>query len=567
MKKYLSLLILQALSFGAVINASNDLGGVPVINDSYGHKITRDGVFSTGEAVTIESAWGRNNVTGEEYLYEACTIGYGNPVSKDLKVVGTDKIFMKAAFLLPDADPEIIEPLAKYSESFAYGINWEGTRLCAIVANPQGNDLDENDPEKMTMMYLPVCCDIDPVSGKVTDPVFLPTPPRDFFGLVPQYCTAFWISDDGKTILGQVIDNSGFFIYPIVYKQDANDNWSYILPSESLFNPDNLEVPKWPVPEMDAPQATDFIGSADNKAYFEQLLEEWDGDEYNSPYELLNPATAGSHALMTQDEWDAYQKALLEFSLYYEKYQTEIDEYYDQYSYFIAHSANFLQSSMSMNNEGTLVSQTRVVTKVLSATEIVHYNVPIIFNLVDGSIQELGNDYSQLEIQQIMSDGTIIAASPKPSSTSPDLTPQHTLVRQAGTTDFIPIDDFIKASNPEAYSWMQEFLFHEVPIGYDEYGDLLYKPMTVTGLVAVSEDWTTMSGGVDTWAWNFEDGEYFTYFLTGLNNPNAGIEGVNIDGSESPSYIHNMQGVKINDRIESLSPGIYIINGKKVIIK
>lgn len=560
-------LLLATIAFGSGVSfaqSSPDWGGVPVIMDSYGHKISRDGVLSTGEAVTIESGWCRNNLTGEEGLYEACTIGYGNPVSKDYRVVGTDKIFMKGAFLIPNAEPILVPSLEKYSESYLHGINWDGTRICGFVSNPKGNGLDEFDPDKMSMMYLPVYCDVDPATGNVGNPVFLPTPPRDFFGLPPQYCTAFWISDDGRTILGQVIDNSGFYIYPILYIQGSDGNWSYSLPSEELFNPDNLTIPVWPKPEMDAPQAEDYIGNPEMKALFQQLLDEWDGDELTSPYNLLNPATAGNRAIMTQTEWNAFQQALKEYAEYSDKYEIELNRYYEEYSFFIAHSTNFLQSSMAMNPQGTLISQTKIVQRIYGATEIVSYHIPVLFNLENGTYQILGEDNSEMEIQQIMSDGTLIAATPKPGSTSPDLTPQHSYVYPVGGKDFIPIEDFIKDSNPVAYDWMQRYLFHDVPVGYDEISDMVYKPMTVTGLVAVSDDWSTMSGGVDTWSWDLEDGEYITYFLTDLNNPNAGIEGVPVDSNQSEIKIYNLQGVKIDSSLESLPHGVYIINGKKI---
>lgn len=548
-------------------------GDIPILYDSYGHKISRDGSFSTGEAVSLESSWGRNNITKEVFLYEAASCGDGNNISKDHQVVGTDKLFMKAAFLLPDQDPELIPSLEKYSESFAHGISWEGTRLCGILANPNSSGDDQLDVDLQTMSYLPFYCDINPATGEVSEPVILPTPKKDFFGIVPQYCTATFISDDGKTILGQVIDNSGYFIYPIVYQEDNNGNWDYTLPSEKLFNPDKLDLPVWPKPEMRAPQAENFINNPELKALFLKMLEDNQNNPYDNPdpYRLLNPYTAGSDALMTKDEYDAYVEALIEYEKYEVEYQTKINEYYEQFSIFISKSPHFLQSSMAMNSVGTMIAQTQIITK-LSGIQPVEYLIPMVFNLMDGSYKKLGDDFSELQITQILPDGTLIAVSPKPGPATPDLTPQHSYVCPPDGDSFILFEDYIKESNPDVYSWMQEFLFHKIPIGYNEEQDIIEKPMTVTGLVAVSDDFTTISAGVDAWEWvnDNEDG-WVTYFITGMTPPSAGIKEIQSDFPSKGLYkVYNTSGVNIlttkeASEVEKLPKGIYIINGKKII--
>lgn len=548
-------------------------GKVPIIYDSYGHKISRDGSFSTGEAVSIESSWGRDNLTGEIYLYDGASCGDGNSISKDHRIIGTDKLFMKAAFLVPNKDPELISSLSKYSESFAHAITWEGTRICGVVSNPRSSGADENDPEKQTMSYLPFYCDIDLATGNALEPVILPTPPRDFFGVVPQYCTAEWISDDGKTILGQVIDNTGYFVYPIIYKEDENGKWEYSLPSEKLFNPDNLEVPVWPKPEMSAPQAENFISNQEFKELFKDMLEAYQNNPSNpDPFDLLNPDIAGSDALMTKDDWNAYVDALIEYDNYYKKYQKQLDEYYDKFSRFIANSTHFLQSGMAMNNDGTLISQTKIVTKFFG-NQPVEYLIPTIFNLTDGSYKFLGDDFSELIITQILPDGTVIAVTPKPGPATPDLSPQRSFVLAPSGNEFIPLEDYIKDSNPEVYQWMKEYLYHEIEVGYDEEMDIIEIPMTVTGLVAVSDDFTSLSGGVDAWAWvTYEDG-YVTYFLSGLNSPNAGIEQIQHDiHSYGLLNVFNTSGVKVLTTkdpadLQRLPKGIYIVNDKKLVIK
>lgn len=547
---------------------------IPVILDAYGHKISPDGSFSTGEAVSSQSAWGRDNLTGKIYYYDGASCGDGNNISKDHIVVGTDKVFMKAALLLPeeDVEPYLIPSLSKYGESYLHGINWDGTRIVGFLSNPDTSISDEYDPEKQRMSYLPFYCDVDPDSGTVSDPIFLPTPKYDFFGLVPQYCTAFWISDDGSTILGQVIDNSGNFIYPIIYKQDAEENWTYMLPSEKLSIPDGVEIPVYPKPEMSQPLPQNYIENPEFKTLYLELWEQFlKGETEVNPDEMLNPETAGEAALMTKEEWDSYNKDLTEYNNYIIFiYDNELNEYYEKYSKFISQSTNFLQSSMAMNRAGTLFSQTKMVTR-FSGNNPIKYHRPIVFNLEDGSYQEYGDDLSELEVNQILPDGTLIASTLKPGPTSPDLTPQHSYACAPGSSSFATIENYIKNSNPSYYQWYQDYLYHEVPIGYDEIGNIVYIDLTVSGLVAVSDDFSTLSGGVDAWSWNLENGEYYTYIFKDIIAPDAGVNFIPNEVNDT-IRIYNLQGSKILETtnrnvLKSLEKGIYIINGKKVFIK
>ena len=46
----------------------------------------------------------------------------------------------------------------------------------------------------------------------------------------------------------------------------------------------------------------------------------------------------------------------------------------------------------------------------------------------------------------------------------------------------------------------------------------------------------------------------------------TGIHGIAQDEA-SQSEIYNLQGMKVNASLENLSKGLYIVNGKKVIVK
>lgn len=570
------LFIASSLVLVAGVSHAQDIeiwSEVPVLLDSYGHSISSDGSYSTGEVLSAEGCWGRNNTTGEVFFFENASFGAGNHITKDKISVGTDMSVMKGVFLLPGDDSKVMQipSLGKYYESYVHGINWDGTRLVGILSLGGGN-VDEVNPDLQKMSYFPFYCNVDPETLTVSDPIFLPVPERDFFDLVPQYCTAYWISDDATTILGQVIDNSGSYIYPIVYKQGANGEWAYSLPSEKLFNPDGMEIPKWPVPAMEQPQAADYIGNPELKKLFEELLQEYlNGESTIDPYMLLDPAAAGPDALMNEEEFQKYYEDSQKYLDYYNTvYQKEMDVYYEAYSRFISKSTRFLQSNMAMDRSGKLIGQSRIVTRFSGTDPITYYN-PVVFDLENATWKIYGDDLSQLEINQILPDGTLIATTSKPGMTSPDLTPQHSYVCAPGSDNFITIENYIKNSNPDFYQWYEDYLHHEVPIGYDSKGNLIYKDMIVSGIVAVNDDFTALSGGVDTWSWDFDLGDYITYFFTNMVSPDAAVDSLESD-KNNIFKVFNLQGVKLmeSDNLESvknLPKGIYIINDKKILVK
>lgn len=559
MKKILFTLSAMTLCVGMYAQQTLYWGDVPIIPESVAHAISRDGKLTAGETMN-GGFFSRNNETGKIYYYPDCSGGMGNYISSNGWIVGANKTSMKAA-VLSDNNIKPVASLSGYMESYLYGITWDGSRICGLVSNPDlSSDDDILDPSFHKQMYLPFYCDVT-ADGEIGEPVFLPHPDKDFLNAVPQYSSALCISDDGHIIAGQVVDNSGRYMYPIVYKEDEDGNWTYSLPSEPLFNTKGLDVPQYPLPEMDAPQAWDYIKDEAARKRFEEAVENWDGEEDSDPYLHLN-------FYMTDSEMKEYNEALADYLEYYNYYTTVVlEEYYNELAQVILNSTFFLQGNIAMDPSGKLLSQTRLTTYVNSQLQPIKYNTPVIFNLEEDTWKILGDDFTEMEVNQILSDGTLIATTPAVSSSSPDITPQHSYVMTPDGEEFIPIEDYLSNVNPEYAEWMHEYLFHKVPVASGDNG-IVYKEMTVTGLVSVSDDFSSLCAGVDGWAWNLEDGMYFSYVLDIYK---AGIEDVISENFNNGNKgVFNLQGIKVLDSYENalnkLPKGIYIINGKKVAI-
>ena len=114
--------------------------------------------------------------------------------------------------------------------NLAHGITPDGKVICGVVGN------DDVSLDATNIMSLPAVWYLQD-DGTYGEPVVLPHPEKDFTGRVPQYVSAISISDDGKTVVGQVRDYRGSMEEPIVYTCNDKGEWSYTLICPELINP------------------------------------------------------------------------------------------------------------------------------------------------------------------------------------------------------------------------------------------------------------------------------------------------------------------------------------------
>lgn len=546
------ILLINALIVSA---APLDWNGVPVIPDSYVQKIGKDGVLVAGET-TDGSYFTYNTRTNQKNYYLECHGGMGNCIAENGRMVGSDKRTSKGV-IMADGKTIPIPSLNIFPESYLHGITWDGSRLCGLLSNPalDGNFLDY---DFNGQMYVPFYCDID-ADGTIGQPVILDHPEKDFFNATPQFCSAVWISDDGKTIAGQVIDNTGFYMYPVVYSQGDDGEWSYSLPSESLFNMNNEYVPEYPPFEMKVMQVTDFM-TPEEQLEFEAALA--DPDFEGSPYDFLP-------LFMTPEELEAYNEWYAEYQEYSWEYENVIlVQYYSQLISVVQNSVFFEENSLALNPEGTMLASPQEIAYLFPDETIPRsFYIPYIFDLTEKTYRKVGEQFSRWNTNQLLSDGTLVVCTPNVSGYSPDSTPVHSAVLLPGSDEFIDVADWAAGLDPSWGAWMKEYLYHNLPVSTDEQGTWIYKDMYVTGLVAVSDDAKVLSGGVDGWSWDYDAGMYFSYILEGPTS--AGIEQREAIDAADSWIVYNMQGGKVMTTVNKsdlqILKGFYIVNGKKIL--
>lgn len=463
-----------------------------------------------------------NVETGKMDYYDGCYLGFGNTIADNGWAVGDQQ---DVGVLMRDGEMIFPQSMEKFWFNDFNAITPDASRVVGVC----------NNPERGGVKYVPFVCDID-ASGNFLEPKILPYPKLDLFRAEPQFVTAVWISGDGKTITGEVQDWRGFFIYPIIFTEEENGDWSYFLPSEQLFNPTNIEIPDNPWLNKPAlPVPTDFMSGFRLQLYQEAMQAYLNyGGEPPMPEEYMN-----------DEQFAAYVKAVNDYNDWYYSEEERINKYIYIFDQVLRTSPTFSENELAIHPDGDYIMIHGGMVNSDYELEGRIYK----FYTRSNSYEEIAIPESNVYPSQILSDGTLVAATPKM-----DIPTSYLLLPNA--KEFITMQEYLQPTYPAISEWMDK----ELPGG--------------TGLVVVSDDLSVMSGGLmpDQLAdYDSENADFFysSYIITGLI---AGVEEISAT-EESGSYrVYNLQGVKVLETkdvsvIKQLPGGIYIINGKKVILQ
>lgn len=460
------------------------------------------------------------------------TPGYGTPVANDGSVVGTARLCemvdeynytsTENAVIFKDGELTVLPVPNKAFFNMAHSITPDGSMICGIIGSSAfGIDAQ-------SAMVLPAIW-VRNADGSYADPVVLPHPEKDFFGSVPQYITAVAMSQDGKTVAGTVTSASGLWIYPIVYKCNASDEWSYSIPNQELFFPH----PEVVIPEDpgDYPEQQDFMTEAEIEAY-NTAMENWDGDWSNYP-NMKN--------FMSESELAEYNAAVQEHS-------QKMDDYYNALDQATEGAISLIFNNVVLSPDGKFYGSTRASgggillaprkvaanynplrknsvkenplrRTVAAEEEEYESNTPYLFNLEDGTYKAYPSQ-DGFSVTCAVEDGSFVGYS--------GVVYMGNL--GAGVLDqekgIIPICDYYAQTAPSVSAWIQENCSHEVPVAVDETGNLVYESMLITGIPFCTPDMTV----VTSYAVNVWDGMTMFDSYVFSDMPGAGTKLVEADG-------------------------------------
>ena len=521
MRRFL-LSFLPCVAFTAIAGVTTPPSNVIYEEGVYGLKLSPNGKWlgsMAGDAMVY------NMETRELTDYWGTFLGLGNAVANNGMAVGdmTDHamILYQGQYISP-------ESLKNFLFCDINAITAEGTRIAGTCGNSAGDGVG----------YIAFVADIDE-NGNVGEPILLPYPKEDFFRAAPQMATGNWISDDGKTVIGQMVDWRGMYTVPIYYTEDENGKWSYSLPTESLFNPTGIELPDNPwLAEPFLPEPEDCMSNPVLKEAYLNEYDQWIANGCVTPQPDFT-------AFMTDDDYQRYADAVNAYNDWYYSVEDKIKEYVPIYLDVLKTSPSFSANDAALARDGSFFIVPGGVEDEAGENTLRNlYKITIPTN----EMVRIATPEPSLYPCQMLADGTVILT--RPIMATPD-----SYIIPAGTSDVIKIEDYLRPTNPEVVNWIEE----NFPGG--------------SGVILFSDDMSVMTGALTPGQLaNYGDDDYYynTYIVKDVVP--AGVEAIEISPENGVYNVHNLQGVKVlttkdQSEINNLGKGIYIVNGKKVLVK
>ena len=490
----------------------------------YARKVSPNGTFMVSAAGDVDVF---NLENGEHFNYPGVYIGNGNSVSNDGFTVGNGA--GDVAMVMRDGVAFTPETLAHFWFCDINAVTPDGSRLIGIANN-----------DRPGIIWRAFYCDIDE-DGKIGMPHYLPMPDRDFFGFVPQYSNGVWISDDGHTIAGLIVDNRGWVSYPILFRENEQGEWSYVLPTADLFNPNGYELPENPFDsEPKFPEFTDYMDE-DSRAIYEEEYDNWimGMGPYPDPF-----------AFMTTEQEKNYWEAYNAYEQWFEEADEKVEEYMAVYRKIAATTPSFQMNEYTINPAGTVAAYVGgAENDDVQRQDIWCFDITDFDNVTYNKI-----DISRKGIfpTQLLSDGTIIGNVPGGG---------EGYVKLPNSDVFMDLYEYMGATNPSYADWLNT----NSPYG--------------SGMVSFSDDLTVIAGGVNYYNLSAElqakldetNGFYYSYVFMDAKTF-AGVEENLVDVDNGVYRVFNLQGVNVmttenKDDLNNLAKGLYIINGKKTVIR
>lgn len=538
MKRFLLLSGVSAISIAALAEVS----GPRIVEDAIIHSISPNGKyavsFGTAGMRIFDLESGEEYTRPSEYGYEMYDPGLTKCVSDNGIIVASDMMDETPVYWRNGEWRPLPIPEGSTYTNYPQAITADGRRICGTVGlAPTSYDED-------ALMQGP--CIWNAEGDGFGQPVLLPHPEKDFLGTIPQYITAIDMSEDGKTIIGQIREASGMFSYPIIYKEDSEGEWSYEIPHADLMNPNNIEVIPFPGEGPIMPHYEVFMTPAEIEAYNDALNE-----YYDSGYTLPYPEYP---QFMTPDEIEEYNKAIDEYNELAEVYNEKFYAWVNCMESLVASSPGYEYNAVQISPDGKSYGCTISTESENSGIGWgPSYDRSVwIFDLESDKITKYEKD-GNLNLYYIANGGVALANTLSGSVS-------NSYVLQTG--EVVDMKTWIGGKSPAYVSWMEEnMVFPYYDYVYNEeldYYEEVMQEEVMTGRATSTPDLSVMAlSVVNTWDY--------------MNDGNAYIFNMNVEsnvGSIRPATdeqtIYDLSGRKLKN---ATAPGIYIINGEKRVVR
>ncbi|MDE6291211.1 MAG: hypothetical protein K2M16_06740 [Muribaculaceae bacterium] len=417
----------------------------------------------------------------------------------------------------------------------------DGKRICGIIGL-SGMNPDDSDQ----LRDVPFIWNWDETKEDFGQPVKLPYPDKDFTGRTPQMVTAIDISADGKTIVGQVMTALGNIQYPIIYREDAQGEWSYEIPDRDALYLEGYDFPQYPSDEGPSlPSFETYMSGEEVIAYNEAY------DAYiRSGYTLPEPQYQD---YMTVSEVEEYERAMAKYTKEYEDWSARFNAWISAYYRIASTIPGYQFNSIRISPDGQTYANTVLVEEEIGNTGYFRQLSYIyVFDIESGSVTK----YEQKDnfIFTYLGDKGVALA-----VTNLLGEPQSYVLTDG---DCIDMRTWITTRIPQYDSWMEENMLQGVEVAeFDpELGEevITYKELVLTGRACATPDLSVITLGV-TNVWDFMD-EGNTYVF----DMKYGLGVSSVLPDEHERCVYDLSGRRLKN---ADAPGIYVINGEKKVVR
>ena len=372
----------------------------------------------------------------------------------------------------------------------------------SVICGGAGNDNMSLDSEKI--MLVPAVW-YRQEDGFYSDAVLLPHPEKDFTGRIPQYITAVAISDDGKTVVGQIRDYAGFMQEPIVYTRGEDGEWSYTLLYPELLNPNNFEFPPYPGEYNGTPMPTEeWFMTEEEMAAYSEAVDKWTSGPFPQYTDYMT--------------YEEYQQYLAAFDKYLEEYvpwEEAYDNYFTIYEDCINDGYSFVFNNIFLTPDGKYYGTSREITYVedpIDGPKARRY--PMILNTDGSGYTELdGSQDISLLMSSLTANEDVLATYIDPNN----ILPKKAYIFPSGSKEATPLEDYIADFNPDLAAWMESEMYQEIIDGIRPNGQFTYSDYMCSGSAVSTPDMSRMLCFTTTDTWTDQQMYYVSWvFDTGI---------------------------------------------------
>lgn len=498
-----------------------------------------------------------DSINGKPVLYDA---GFGNPINNLGMVVGSvteyDPGFWQNGTWTTLPMPEGVK---KGMYTTCHGVTPDGSVICGNISTGSFGDISEM---SNTTLFPAVWTKQDDGSYKCE---LLPCPTKDVANSYPQYITALCISDDGKTVAGQIQTGTGFFAYPIVYTKGDDGTWSYKTYGENYIMAEGTVLPAYPQNQPSEPSTKDFL-NAEGLANYEKAEQLYEDSVEMYFAGMLDdyPNYPTYMDFMTEDSLASYNAALEAYNALYTAYNDSL-EAYENVFYSAITGNGFVYNTVSLSANGRYLAQT-LEGDDPNGDPLDWFGSkidrPVLFDLANDGASTVV-DATDQAVFSVTNDGMMIACSPAMEYM------RQAYVVPAGSTTPQLFSEWLATKSDTASIWLKEnSSVNFINYDYDEEGnsiETVVPDSVLAGSMVCNADGTVFCSYVYNYFAENEDDVMYSLVID-LNNPDtpSGIVSLNakqngtltvtasngtisVGGDAANVYVYDMAGRKVAD--------------------